>query len=171
MQGTKENRVMRVRDREPHWLVRSQQLHFPFSRFPFRRQFPGKTFKSRFAWSARVHAILVASQCIGIHFKGAQPGGGGQIGPRGPVESARSSSTMEAWRNLEGLRVEEENSRVKWRRVRNSRAVALYDDGSFTHKSQCSATVLVACRNIRLLIFSIQQRTALSLLSPTAGCT
>lgn len=54
---------------------------FP-SALPFRRQFPGKTFKFRFARSARARAILVASQCIGIHFKGVQPGGD-QIGPEG----------------------------------------------------------------------------------------
>jgi len=72
----------------------------------------------------------------------------------GPVESARSSSPVEA----EKLRemVGKENSRVKWQRVRNSRAVALYDDGSFTRKSQCSATVLAACRNVHPLTFSVR---------------
>lgn len=81
--------------------------------------------------------------------------GGDQIGPRGPVEGARSSSTAEA-EKLRGMGVGKENSRVKWRRVRNSRAVALYDDGSFTRKSQCTATVLAACRNVHPLTFSVQ---------------
>ncbi|TGZ55909.1 hypothetical protein DBV15_06054 [Temnothorax longispinosus] len=74
--------------------------------------------------------------------KGSSLGCGDQIGARGPVESARSSSTRVGAEKLRGMGVGKENSRVKWRRVRNSRAVALYDDGGFTRKSQCSATVL-----------------------------
>lgn len=69
----------------------SSLLHLPFC-----RQFPGKTFKSRFGWSARVHAILVASQCIGIHFKGVQSGWRPDRSEGGPAEGARSSSTVEA---------------------------------------------------------------------------
>lgn len=73
----------------------------------------------------------------------------------GPYQSAGSSGECEIVINeagkLRGMGVGKENSRMKWRRVRNSRAVALYDDGSFTRKSQCSATILAACRNVHLL--------------------
>ena len=125
----------------------------PHHVLPFHWQFPDRTFKFCFAWSARVHAILVASQCIGIHFKGVQLRWD-HISPWSPAENARSSSAMEA-EKLRRMEVGKENSRVKWRRVRNSRAVALYDDSSFTRKSQCSATVLAACRNVHLLTSSV----------------
>lgn len=141
-----------MRNRKPHWLVRSQQLQLPS--LPFRRQFPDKTFKFRFAWSARARAILVASQCIGIHFKGVQPGGD-QIGPEGS-SGGREIVINDGAEKLRGMGTGKENSRVKWRRVRNSRAVALYDDGSFTRKSQCSATVLAVWRNVHPLTSPVQ---------------
>lgn len=94
---------------------------------------PSKTFKSYS--STVVHAVLVVTQCIGIHFKG---GAGWTAGP-GRSEGARSSSTIEGRETSRTGAGKEEDSGEKARRAEGgrkvaeySRAAALYDDGSFT---------------------------------------
>lgn len=97
--------------------------------------------------------------------KGCSEGAGGQIGPRGLAEGARSSSTagsgVTSWTEW-GKRIQGWNGGGE--RVRNSRA-AFYDDGSFTRKSQCSATVLAACRNVHPLTFSVTRLSQVGYLS------
>lgn len=105
--------VMRVRNWGRHWLVRSQQLQGPF---PFPRTIPEQDIQiSLSAWSARPRAILIVSQCIGIHFKGVQSGWKVRSVRWGPAESARSSSTVEGGGTLwaEGNKGEFEDEMVE----------------------------------------------------------
>jgi len=88
-------------------------------------------------------------QCIGIHFKSGRAVG---VAAR-RFQSERSRGGCEIviyggttpWTKR---RREFKGEMVGGERVRNSRATAFYDDGGFTRKSQCSATVPVACRNV-----------------------
>lgn len=89
--------VMRVRDRKPHWLVRSQQLQFLPSSL-FHSIGNSRARHSNLASPDRLASMPFWShpQCIGIHFKGVQSGWRPDRSEGSPAEGARSSSTMEA---------------------------------------------------------------------------